>query len=99
MEGRQMRLKEAIETGAARVGVIGLGYVGLPLAVAAARGGFPVTGFDVDPSKIEKIEAGRSYIDAVPDAALVESGMTATRDFTRLSDCQVIVICVPTPLD
>ena len=99
MEGRQMRLKEAIETGAARVGVIGLGYVGLPLAVAAARGGFPVTGFDVDPSKIEKIEAGRSYIDAVPDAALVKSGMTATRDFTRLSDCQIIVICVPTPLD
>ena len=99
MEGRQMKLKEAIETGAARVGVIGLGYVGLPLAAAAARGGFPVTGFDVDPSKIEKIEAGRSYIDAVPDAALVKSGMMATRDFTRLSDCQIIVICVPTPLD
>ena len=97
MEGRQMRLKEAIETGTAQVAVIGLGYVGLPLAVAAARGDFSVTGFDVDPSKIEKIEAGRSYIDAVSDAALVESGMTATRDFTRLSDCQVIVICVPTP--
>lgn len=85
-----------------RVGVIGLGYVGLPLAMATARGGFAVTGFDVDPGKIVKIEARESYIEAVSDAVLraeCEAGrFTATDDFSKLADCDVIVICVPTPL-
>jgi UDP-N-acetyl-D-glucosamine dehydrogenase len=92
----------AIIDQSARVGVIGLGYVGLPLAVTAARRGFEVTGFDVDPDKIGKVSAGRSYIDAVSPEAMAEAcarGMDATDDFSRLADCQVIVICVPTPLN
>ncbi|MFD2858402.1 nucleotide sugar dehydrogenase [Seohaeicola zhoushanensis] len=94
-------LLAAIAGRAARVGVIGLGYVGLPLAVAAAEAGFPVTGFDIDPGKIARLAAGSSYIDAVPSAALaaVRGRLSATGDFSRLADCQVIVICVPTPLD
>lgn len=84
------------------VGVIGLGYVGLPLAMTAARAGFPVTGFDIDPSKIVSIEAGQSYIEAVPDEVLSEfvtgRRFAATSDFAGLSACDVIVICVPTPL-
>ncbi|WP_243642087.1 nucleotide sugar dehydrogenase [Rhodovulum steppense] len=92
----------AITDRTARVGVIGLGYVGLPLAVTAARRGFPVTGFDVDPGKIDKVMAATSYIDAVSPQAMQEAcakGMDATADFARLSTCQVIVICVPTPLN
>ncbi|WP_287188359.1 nucleotide sugar dehydrogenase, partial [Rhodovulum sp.] len=97
-----MSLMRAITERTARVGVIGLGYVGLPLAVTAARRGFPVTGFDVDPGKIDKVMAGQSYIDAVSPQAMQEAcakGMDATADFARLSTCQIIVICVPTPLN
>ncbi len=86
----------------AHVGVIGLGYVGLPLAVATARAGFATTGFDVDPKKPEHLNAGISHIDAVPSEDLaghVKAGrFQATTDFTRLSQCDVIIICVPTPL-
>ena len=63
-------LLENITNRTARVGVIGLGYVGLPLAITAARAGFRVTGFDTDPSKITAVEARKSYIEAVPDAVL-----------------------------
>lgn len=97
-----MSLMRAITAQTARVGVIGLGYVGLPLAVTAALRGFPVTGFDIDAGKIDKFLAGESYIDAVTPQAMAEAranGMTATADFDRLADCQVIVICVPTPLN
>ncbi len=93
-------LLSLIEARRARVGVIGLGYVGLPLAVAVARAGFAVTGFDIDPPKIVKLAACESYIEAVSDAALREvcDRLTATDDFSRLGGCDVIVICVPTPL-
>lgn len=87
----------------ARVGVLGLGYVGLPLAVRAARAGFPVLGLDVDTTRIERVRAGRSYVADVGDAemaALVQGGMlSATSDMQRLYECDVVVICVPTPLD
>jgi UDP-N-acetyl-D-glucosamine dehydrogenase len=86
----------------ATVGIIGLGYVGLPLAAAAGRAGFRAIGFDVDVAKPPRLNAGDSYIDAVPSdelAALVKAGrFEATTDFTRLNGCDVIVICVPTPL-
>ncbi|TCQ27463.1 nucleotide sugar dehydrogenase [Rhizobium sp. PP-CC-3G-465] len=86
----------------AHAGVIGLGYVGLPLAIAIARKGFTVTGFDIDPGKIVAIEAGRSYIEAVGDDVLAaerDAGrFSATVDFDGLAVCDVIVICVPTPL-
>eukprot|EP00913_Durusdinium_trenchii_P027029 g25364.t1 len=86
----------------AKAGVIGLGYVGLPLAMAFARAGFSVTGFDIDPTKIDFIGRRESYIEAVPSdvlAAECAAGrFTATCDFERLAQCDVIAICVPTPL-
>src|SRR5512140_3224076 len=95
-------LLERIRTRQARVGVIGLGYVGLPLAVEFARAGFDVTGFDVDESKNTQINAGHSYIPDVPASDLadvVTSGrFRATSDMSRLRDMDVIDICVPTPL-
>ena len=64
-----MSLMDAITTQKARIGVVGLGYVGLPLAVTAALRGFPVTGFDIDPTKMARLDAGESYIGAVAQAA------------------------------
>ena len=86
----------------ARVGVIGLGYVGLPLAVEFARAGFMVTGFDVDGSKVSEINAGRSYIPDVSEAdlaACIATGrLSATTDMAELGAMDAIDICVPTPL-
>jgi len=91
-----------IQTRQARVGVIGLGYVGLPLAVEFARAGFHVTGFDVDGEKVRAITAGTSYIPDVPQrelAEVVKSGhLRATSDMNGLADVDVVDICVPTPL-
>lgn len=96
------RLLSRISTRTAQVGVIGLGYVGLPLAVAIARAGFPVSGFDIEARKVESLNAGQSYIEAVTSTALagqVASGrFRATADFAELAVCDVIIICVPTPL-
>ncbi|TPM26598.1 nucleotide sugar dehydrogenase [Mesorhizobium sp. B2-3-5] len=96
------RLLNRISTRAAQVGVIGLGYVGLPLAVAIARAGFPVSGFDIEAQKVESLNNGQSYIEAVTSTALasqVASGrFRATADFAKLAVCDVIIICVPTPL-
>lgn len=86
----------------ARVGVIGLGYVGLPLAEVFARAGLPVTGFEVDTAKVDSILAGRTYIGDVSDEQVrrqVEAGrLTATTDFDRLDEADAVLICVPTPL-
>ncbi|WP_197708181.1 nucleotide sugar dehydrogenase [Hartmannibacter diazotrophicus] len=96
------RLLSALQSRAAQVGVIGLGYVGLPLAMAIARGGFRVVGFDIDPAKIVALDRHESYIGAVTDAELrrqTEAGLfRSTTDFSGLAQCDVIVICVPTPL-
>src|SRR5580765_7820254 len=95
-------LLDRISTRKARVGVIGLGYVGLPLAVEFARQGFDVTGFDVDPAKAAQINAGGSYIPdvaAADVAAAVRAGtLHATTDMSRLGAMDAIDICVPTPL-
>ena len=95
-------LRARLADKSATVGVIGLGYVGLPLAVAAARVGLNTIGFDTDPAKPVQLNAGKSYIHAVTDAelgALVKAKtFTATDSFARLRSCDVIVICVPTPL-
>jgi UDP-N-acetyl-D-glucosamine dehydrogenase len=84
------------------VSVIGLGYVGLPLAVEMARAGFKVTGFDVDVRKVDGINSGVSHVKDVPDSALkphVDSGrLRATTDFAELAHVDTINICVPTPL-
>ncbi len=83
------------------VGVIGLGYVGLPLALRFCEVGQKVTGFDLDPLKPEKLLRGESYINYISSesiAAALEAGFTATTDFSKLGDCDALVICVPTPL-
>jgi len=94
-------LLDKLIAGGATVGVIGLGYVGLPLAVTAAVRGANVIGFEVDPKKIELLDAGTTYIEAVSrDALDGVAGKTFswTMDFRQLASCDVIVICVPTPL-
>ncbi len=86
----------------AHVGVIGLGYVGLPLLVEFASKGFKGTGFEVDETKAKQINAGTSYIGDVPSSKLKEvvdaKRLQATTDFDHLADCDAIIICVPTPL-
>ncbi|MBI2844758.1 MAG: nucleotide sugar dehydrogenase [Armatimonadetes bacterium] len=88
--------------GETTVAIIGLGYVGLPLAVEFASAGFKCIGIDVDPRKVKSLNAQSSYIPDVPTeqmAPFVQSGLlSATRDFSALADCDAIVICVPTPL-
>jgi UDP-N-acetyl-D-glucosamine dehydrogenase len=95
-------LLDRIRSRQARIGIIGLGYVGLPLAVEFAAAGFDVTGFDVDERKNGEINAGRSYIPDVPSAelqaALGAKKLAATSDMSRLGAMDVIDICVPTPL-
>ncbi len=86
-----------------RIGIIGCGYVGLPLALRFAETGQRVMGFDTDPGKIEKLNAGQSYIQHIPAAKIAEhvkSGrFGATADFTKLREMDAVLICVPTPLD
>ncbi|HPE70501.1 MAG TPA: NAD(P)-binding domain-containing protein, partial [Thermotogota bacterium] len=96
-------LEKKIQEKRARIGVIGLGYVGLPLAVEKAKAGFEVLGFEIDGAKIQKVNAGKNYIGDVVDEdleTLVKSGkLKATGDFDSLGSCDVVAICVPTPLD
>ena len=92
---------ERLKARDAQVGVIGLGYVGLPLCLLFAEAGFKVTGFDIDESKITEIAAGRTYIISIPQVeiqAAVKNGFTATTDFAKLVEQDVIIMCVPTPL-
>lgn len=95
-------LVNKIATKSAVVGVIGQGYVGLPLALVFWEAGFKVIGFDVDTKKIEALGKGESYIKHVGPqrvaAAVQSGGFSATSDFDRLSECDAIMICVPTPL-
>ncbi len=98
----QELLTEKIRTRTAKVGVIGLGYVGLPLAVEFANAGFSVTGIDVQASKVAELNAGRSYIQDVPTETVrqhVESGhLRASTDFSVIADLDTVNIAVPTPL-
>jgi UDP-N-acetyl-D-glucosamine dehydrogenase len=95
-------LIDSIRRRDARCGIIGLGYVGLPLALEFARAGFRTTGIDVDQSKVDAINAGRSYIVDVRDPEIAEQvragRLTATTDFAAIRDVDTINICVPTPL-
>ncbi|MGD0498918.1 MAG: nucleotide sugar dehydrogenase [Bryobacteraceae bacterium] len=95
-------LKEKIGTRRARVGVVGLGYVGLPLAVEFAKAGFSVTGIDVSEQKVERVNAGESYVGDIPSSALaplVNAGrLRATTGFSAVRELDTINICVPTPL-
>lgn len=97
------KLIEKIQNKTLTMGVCGLGYVGLPLAVDKARHGFKTIGFDVQQEKVDLVNAGQNYIGDVVDAELaelVQSGMlSATTDFSKVCDVDFIAICVPTPLD
>jgi UDP-N-acetyl-D-glucosamine dehydrogenase len=96
------KLIEKITSRDALIGVIGLGYVGLPLVREFLEGGVRVLGFDVDPAKVETLMAGKSYIEHIPSSTvkeMVQSGrFTATDDLGRLGEPDCILICVPTPL-
>jgi UDP-N-acetyl-D-glucosamine dehydrogenase len=95
-------LDEKIRSRTALVGIVGLGYVGLPLVRVFVEAGFSVLGFDVDAAKIEELAAGRSYVGDIPSEWIVsaskEAQFTATSDMTRLEEPDAILICVPTPL-
>jgi len=95
------RLKVLIEMREARVGIIGLGYVGLPLALIFSEQKFPVTGFDIDSAKIETLSKGGSYmyrISPTEIAAARSRGFSATSDYSRVAEMDAVIICVPTPL-
>ena len=95
-------LASKIKAKTARVGVVGLGYVGLPLAVEYAKAGFSVTGIDVQNSKVDSLNAGTSYIQDVPTREVKElvadQKLRATTDFSVIAELDTINICVPTPL-
>jgi UDP-N-acetyl-D-glucosamine dehydrogenase len=95
-------LLERIQSHNARIGVVGLGYVGLPLALLFSEERFPVTGFDIDTEKVQTLTDGGSYIYRVPNTEVQiarQKGFCATADFSRIAETDAIVICVPTPLD
>jgi len=101
-ELQTQELLTRIETRAAKIGVVGLGYVGLPLALLFSDAGFRVTGFDTDDAKIGALNNGNSYIVHIPSQAVQaarESGFRATSDYARLADLDAVIICVPTPLN
>jgi UDP-N-acetyl-D-glucosamine dehydrogenase len=100
-----MRNKEflrKIEKRGAKIGIVGLGYVGLPLAIEFVKAGFSTLGLDIDDGKIKMLEKSQTYIRHIPAAKLKEINKTgrfsATSDFSKSSDCDAIIICVPTPL-
>jgi UDP-N-acetyl-D-glucosamine dehydrogenase len=94
--------KKKLAERTAHIGIIGLGYVGLPLALLFSEEGFPVTGFDIDPVKVEALNRGESYIVRIPPAEICSAhkqGFAATADFSRIADMDAVLICVPTPLN
>ncbi len=96
------QFKNKLQNRTARVGIIGLGYVGLPLALLFNEQRFPVTGFDVDRKKVDTLNAGSSYIYRIPPTEIEvarQGGFSATAEFVGLSEMDAIVICVPTPLN
>jgi UDP-N-acetyl-D-glucosamine dehydrogenase len=96
------QFKAGVETRTARIGIIGLGYVGLPLALLFSGERFAITGFDIDQRKVGTLSQGGSYIvriEAEEIRAAQAAGFTPTTDFARIADMDAIIICVPTPLD
>ncbi len=95
-------LAAKLEARTARIGIIGMGYVGLPLALLFSEQRFRVTGFDIDSQKVSTLNQGGSYIVRIPGSeiqAARKNGFAATVDFVRLRDMDAVIICVPTPLD
>lgn len=95
-------LKHRIATRQARIGIIGMGYVGLPLALLFSEEKFQVTGFDIDARKVEKLNQGGSYIVRIPGNLIQKArgnGFKATSDYSVIEQMDVVILCVPTPLD
>ncbi len=95
-------LEEKISRQSARIGIYGLGYVGLPLALRFAEVGLQVLGFDIDTTKVQQLNAGRSYIERLTPASIQKAlgqGFEATADFARTAEVDALIICVPTPLN
>jgi UDP-N-acetyl-D-glucosamine dehydrogenase len=95
-------LQQKIAGKTALIGIVGLGYVGLPLSLRFAEVGFKVIGFDIDPEKPRLLEKGESYIRHLGNErvrAALEKGFEATTDFNRAAECDALILCVPTPLD
>src|SRR5207302_10416290 len=97
-----MDLRSKIDSNSATIGVIGLGYVGLPLLAAFHRAGFPVIGFDNDPKKIEALRRGENYLKHLGESLVADMAKAGrfdvTSDASRLREADAILICVPTPL-
>jgi len=95
-------LRARIEARTAKIGIVGMGYVGLPLALLFSERDFPVLGFDIDTNKVNALNSGKSYIYRIPEteiASAKEKSFAATADYSRAADMDAIIICVPTPLD
>jgi UDP-N-acetyl-D-glucosamine dehydrogenase len=95
-------LKTKVDARTAKIGIIGMGYVGLPLALLFSEQKLRVTGFDIDPVKVETLTRGGSYIVRIPETeiqAAIANGFMATSDFAGIADMDVVIICVPTPLN
>src|SRR3984885_10899785 len=94
-------LKRKMETREARIGIVGMGYVGLPLALLFSGERFRVTGFDIEPAKVATLNAGGSYIVRILPGQIAEaqkSGFRATADYSEIARMDAVIICVPTPL-
>src|SRR6202034_1041809 len=95
-------LRNRIETRDARIGIVGMGYVGLPLSLLFSEERFRVTGFDIDPRKVETLNTGGTYIVRIPGAEIQQArrnGFAATEDYGQIAQMDVVIICVPTPLN
>lgn len=96
------KLVSKLSDRSAVIGIVGLGYVGIPLAIRYAEVGYKVLGLDIDQSKIDSISNGKTYIKHIPDADIqqaVDRGFESTTDFTRAAEADALILCVPTPLD
>ncbi|HIL19891.1 MAG TPA: nucleotide sugar dehydrogenase [Gammaproteobacteria bacterium] len=102
MSSHKDALLKKFEAGQAVIGIVGLGYVGLPLMIRYSGIGFRVIGIDIDSSKVEKLNKGETYIEHIQSSqiqAAQKSGFEATSDFSRAGECDALILCVPTPLN
>jgi UDP-N-acetyl-D-glucosamine dehydrogenase len=98
----QTQMIDRFNSRQAVIGIVGLGYVGLPLMLRYTGVGFRVLGIDIDPAKVEKLNAGQTYIEHIPSDRItdaVKAGFAATTDFSRAGEADALIICVPTPLN
>lgn len=102
MNSNTNKLINSIKDKSSKIGIVGLGYVGLPLMLRFIEEGFKVIGFDIDKNKIDMLQKGKSYIEHIPSSKIewsVKNGFEATLDFKKISDVSAIILCVPTPLN